>query len=178
MPMWLWVDSPGSMQTVVANDPNTGPGPTFVTDTVVIDEVQWFLDGSTTPWATCGSQTQPTAPAVTTPNSPNFGPGAAYDPAMDPANGGDQQPLACVRPGFATPYYQPSTAAGVPTTVDGVHTLRAAVYWHVDYLLTDPFGYTDNNGYGNAQAMNVVPVLSANTLTFRVGEIQALVTQP
>jgi hypothetical protein len=176
MPMWLWIDTPGPMVAEIANDPVNGH--TWVTDTVVVDQVQWYLDGSTTPWMTCGSTTQPIAPTPTTPNPPSRGPGVAYDPAMDPTNAGDRQPLACLNKGFATPYYQPSTVSGAPTTVDGVHTLRAAIQWHVEYLLTEPGGYTVAGGYGQAQAMNVVPVLSANTLTFRVGEIQALVTQP
>ena len=100
-----------------------------------------------------------------------------YSTDMDPANSGDDQPLACVNQGFQTPYYQPSTVSGSPTTVDGVHTLQAQVYWHVDYLYYDTSGYPVLGGYGQAQGMNTTPAKS-NTLTFRVGEIQALVTKP
>jgi hypothetical protein len=177
MPMWLWVDNPGEMQTVVT-DPAEG-GPTEVSDTVVIDEVQWYLDGSATAWQTCGDRTQPIFPTPTTPDPADSGPGVPYGTDMDPSNGGDAQPLACVLPhGFATPFYQPTTVSGSPATVDGVHSLTAQVYWHVIYKLTQPqYGYVLPNGFGQAQAMNVTP-LASNRLTFRVGEIQALVTKP
>lgn len=175
MPMWLWVDSPAAMATVV-QDPALGA--TLVVDRIVVDQVQWYLDGSTTPWQTCGDTTQPAAPSPTTPDPPNAGPGAAYSSSMDPANSGDPVQLACVHPGFTAPYYQPTTVNGQPSTADGVHTLHATVQWHVDFWLYDPTtGYPEPIG-GRGQAHTIVTAPLSNTLSFRVGEIQALVTKP
>jgi hypothetical protein len=176
LPMWLWVDAPAAMATVV-NDATYG-GPVLVVDKVIVDQVQWHLDGSSAPWQTCGDTTQPTAPSPTTPDPANAGPGAAFSTPMDPANSGDPVQLACVHSGFSAPYYQTTSVNGQTSTIDGVHTLVAAVQWHVDFWLYDATtGYPEVIG-GRGQVLPLTLAKPSNALSFRVGEIQALVTKP
>jgi hypothetical protein len=155
MPMWLWVDTPPVEQTVVVGD--------TITESVVIDSAVWTLDGAPAPWTTC-------AAASTAPN----GAGVSYDPAYDPANAGNAVPQACIMTN-ASPFYTTTMVSGAPAPADGVHQLAAGVVWHVAYSITgtNPAALTAIPNSGSQGA-----AVAGTTLTFRVGEIQALAIGP
>jgi hypothetical protein len=162
MPMWLWVDP----ATDLAHVPNGATTHTVIVRTVA-DTAHWTLDSAGSPLVNCG--VGPTPP-------PNRGPGMPYLLGLDPFNTTNPVPQACIYTNLPTPYY--STSAGV--TVAGVHQFTAAVTWHVEYKIIDDGtgGIITDWTPANPPIAGNAPSTANNPLTFRVGEIQALVTGP
>ena len=158
MPMWLWVD-PVVEQTAV-----TATSHTVVVRTVA-DTEAWLLDGTA----------QFTCAAAAAPATPGRGPGTPYITDYDPLNAGNAVPQACIHKVQPTPFY--STSSG--TQVAGVHRFTATVTWHVEYEVLDSTGGTVSAWAPVAPPITAtIPAAPANSIAFRVGEIQALAVGP
>jgi len=163
MPMWLWAEVAIPCETTVL-------GADTITDQVVIDSVTWAQTGAITASVLC-------APAN---NAVNRGVGIPYDtaygnPAAPVIVYGPTDPRPCIVTSPQQPLYSTSTDAGGKKVITaGVVTLTATVAWHVDFTVTTAAGTTAPAPVpGSAATINNVAGPS-----YRVGEIQALVTQP